>query len=284
MDNTNTYCVYIHRNKKNGKVYIGQTKYGNSPNKRWAKGKGYQENVYFYNAIQKYGWDKFEHFVLMQDLTLEQANYYEHQFIALYNSCNPEFGYNVTTGGGNYIIPPETLKIKRKKEKFEDKIAQFDINGNLIAIWDTPTDAEISTQVSGARICNCCHSQNYDMLGGECVWRRCAEIIEVNNYINIGKIPCRFWQVLRIDKNNNIRVWDSIKEASCDTGDSVRNIQAICGREMRTLKNPNGERYFWSYFISPIVVKFIHKYSIESLKGMKLQDIRESIKMGRFNY
>lgn len=284
MDNTNTYCVYIHRNKKNGKVYIGQTIYGDKPNKRWLNGRGYQINSHFYNAIQKYGWDKFEHFILMSNLTVEEANYYEQEFIKLYDACNPDKGYNITTGGCNYTIPTETLKERRKKQNFEDKIAQFDINGNLIAIWNTLTDAEINSQVSGARICNCCHTENYDMLGGECVWRRCAEIIEVNNYVNIGKIPCRFWQVLRIDENNNIQAWDNIKEASQDTGDSVRNIQAICGRVMKTLKNPNGKKYFWSYFVSPIVVKFIHKYGIESLKGMKLQDIRDIIKMGYYNY
>ena len=73
MEEQNTYCVYIHRNKKNGKVYIGQTIYGDKPNKRWLNGRGYQINTHFYNAIQKYGWDKFDHFVLMQDLTVEVA-------------------------------------------------------------------------------------------------------------------------------------------------------------------------------------------------------------------
>ena len=247
-------------------------------------GRGYQINTHFYNAIQKYGWDKFDHFILMSNLTVEEANYYEQEFIKLYDACNPNKGYNITTGGCNFTIPAETLKERRKKQNFEDKIAQFDINGNLIAIWDTPTDVEINTQIAGSRVITCCHTENYDMVGGVSLWRYCGEIINTNDYINIGKIPYKFRQVLRVDKDNNLRVWDSIKEAAKETGENIRNIQAICGKEIRTLKNPNGKKYFWSYFVSPIVIKFIYKYGLEGLKGMNLQDIRESIKMGHFNY
>ena len=63
MDN---YKVYVHVNKINGKLYIGLTKSKN-PNRRWENGNGYRNNILFNRAIQKYGWDSFEHIVLFEN-------------------------------------------------------------------------------------------------------------------------------------------------------------------------------------------------------------------------
>ena len=49
--------IYLHRNKINNKVYIGQTI--QPVENRWKNGNGYKTCSYFYNAIQKYGWGKF---------------------------------------------------------------------------------------------------------------------------------------------------------------------------------------------------------------------------------
>ena len=54
------YYVYSHRNKINNKIYIGITK--QNPTVRWGvDGKRYKDSPRFWNAIQKYGWDNFEH-------------------------------------------------------------------------------------------------------------------------------------------------------------------------------------------------------------------------------
>ena len=91
------YCVYKHKNKINGKVYIGLT--SRKPERRWSNGNGYKQNPYFYNAIQKYGWDNFVHEIIKDKLTKQEAQDLEIALISEYNSTNKEFGYNTLLGG-----------------------------------------------------------------------------------------------------------------------------------------------------------------------------------------
>ena len=100
------YVIYIHKNKINGKVYIGQT--SQNPIKRWDNGKGYITSPKFYSAILKYGWNNFEHIILYTDLTQEQANQIEQELIQQYNSQNDQYGYNITSGGCNFSHSVET--------------------------------------------------------------------------------------------------------------------------------------------------------------------------------
>lgn len=95
----NNYIVYMHRNKINSKVYIGIT-YQKAKN-RWRKnGDGYKHQKFYY-AIKKYGWNNFEHIILFEKLTFEEACLKEQELIKLYNSNNRKYGYNHSIGGEN---------------------------------------------------------------------------------------------------------------------------------------------------------------------------------------
>lgn len=97
MEEIKTYCVYIHENKINGKRYVGQT--CQKPEERWDSGRGYKTCTYFYNAIQKYGWNEFEHIIFVDNLNKEEANEIEQYLIKFYDTMNPQNGYNLTKGG-----------------------------------------------------------------------------------------------------------------------------------------------------------------------------------------
>ena len=114
------WCVYMHTNKINNKVYVGIT--SRNPEERWGNnGSHYTQDKQpvFYNAIQKYGWDGFEHIIFGENLTEVEAKQMEIKLIALYKTnCrkykNPEFGYNMTDGGDGTVGRICTEETKRK--------------------------------------------------------------------------------------------------------------------------------------------------------------------------
>lgn len=91
------YTVYMHISPSN-KKYIGIT--SQSIKKRWQNGYGYKTNIYFWRAIQKYGWNNIKHIILFENLTQEEAKSKEIELIKQYNSLQPN-GYNLTKGGDN---------------------------------------------------------------------------------------------------------------------------------------------------------------------------------------
>ena len=104
----NNYVVYCHKNKINGKRYIGKAK---DYKARWgANGSGYTylvghkgRNTYFGNAILKYGWDNFEHCILESGLSSAEASEREKYYIELFKTnirkYGDSYGYNMTDGG-----------------------------------------------------------------------------------------------------------------------------------------------------------------------------------------
>ena len=90
--------VYIHKNKSNGKIYVGKTTQ-RPYTKRWGKnGSGYKKNKQFYKDIEKYGWSNFEHVILPEvHTTQESLNEAERSYIRIFDSVRN--GYNRTYGG-----------------------------------------------------------------------------------------------------------------------------------------------------------------------------------------
>ena len=90
------YTVYVHITPNN-KYYVGITK--QSLNDRWKNSLGYKTQTLFWRAIQKYGWDNISHIIVARNLTHDEACKKEIELIAKYQSNNPKYGYNRTSGG-----------------------------------------------------------------------------------------------------------------------------------------------------------------------------------------
>ena len=106
--------IYIHVNKINGKVYVGQTTQRVVTDRFGKNGKNYKSSPKFWEAIKKYGWDAFETIVLPEVYTdhkaLDDAEVY---YIKLYDSCFN--GYNTIIGKNL------SQKVERKVKPMSDE-------------------------------------------------------------------------------------------------------------------------------------------------------------------
>ena len=105
------FIVYMHENKINHKKYIGIT--CQKPSQRWRGGKGYKIGL-FKKAIDKYGWDNFNHVILFEHLSKEEACKKEMELIDKYNAMNTNYGYNLCEGGNLTLGYHHTEESKKK--------------------------------------------------------------------------------------------------------------------------------------------------------------------------
>lgn len=150
----NCYKVYAHKNPFNGKVYIGCTK--KSFKSRFDNGNGYKKCTRFWNDIIRYGFDNFEHILIKDNLTKEEAYSLEEVLIDTFDTMNPEHGYNMRRGGKHNIPCGEVGKAisaskmghevteetrKKLREYGCRPVVQMDLDGEPIAIFRSMTDA-----------------------------------------------------------------------------------------------------------------------------------------------
>lgn len=136
MQLKNNYCVYIHKLKQDGRIYVGQT--GMSLKERsGSNGHRYKNCTKFYNAIQKYGWDSFEHIIIQDNLTLDEANTLEAQLIQDYDSINN--GFNINLGGRNHEWTDE----QRRQQSLR-------MTGEQNPNWGKPRSAETRRKIGEA--------------------------------------------------------------------------------------------------------------------------------------
>lgn len=261
------YIVYMHKNKINGKVYVGITK--QKPKNRWNYGNGYLNSGHFIKAIRKYGWNNFEHIILYEKLTLFEAEQKEIELIAKYKSNNQKYGYNIENGGHCNIMTEETKDKIRKKaigrkmsDEFKEKCRinnigrkateetknkmsksqlgkhgiktnQYDLEGNFIKTWNSAREASKYYNIDEGNITQCCRKRSKSCNGF--IWRYYNDKEKIKKYFikkTTKKVVCI---------NNNV-IYNSIKEASEKLNVSRNKISLICNNHKK-YKSVKGLRF-----------------------------------------
>ena len=211
------YTVYQHKNKINGKVYIGITM--QEPEKRWGpNGSHYKTSPHFYSAIQKYGWDNFEHIILFTGLTKEEACLKEQELIKEYNSMDREFGYNSTSGGDIFIMNEET----------KQKISQS-MMGNKNGFGHSCSEEKkkkISEAQKGRKF-----TEEHKQKLSEAAKKRHVSCSEEKKQILKEKSHKKPVYCEELDK-----VFESVQECGRQLGIPATNISKLCNGRGKTLK------------------------------------------------
>lgn len=236
----NNYNVYIHLNKNNNKIYVGITK--QVPKKRWRNGNGYKNNILFYRAIQKYGWDNFEHKILYEHLTKEEAEQKEIELIAQYKSNQKEFGYNIENGGNHQGNVSEETKrkigIAHKGKKLSNDARKKISDSNKIRFSK---------------------KENHPMYGKHHSQDTINKIIESKKHTK---------RIVQFDlKGNFIRVWDNSMQIERELGINHCHIGSVARGNQLSSHN-----FIWKYE-KDLTTNKINKYNNKTIKRVNQYDL-----------
>lgn len=130
--------IYIIKNFANGKKYIGQTVQSSqerfSQHIREAYAEGRKEyNYCLSRGIRKYGEASFDYAILAEQVPIEDLDLVEEHYIDMYNTTDPEIGYNNSIGHRDTSNFKKYKALANKKEeKHFDEISDEDIE-NILA-------------------------------------------------------------------------------------------------------------------------------------------------------
>lgn len=230
--------IYLFINKTNNKVYVGQTY--NSYLCRWTAHRNAQDTFYFHTAIRKYTWDNFDKYVLEQTesyLNTEDnikivnnwLNEREKYYIQLFNSNNEKYGYNLTLGGKDSY--PNFNQINNSSNKYSGKkVEQYDLEGNLVKIWDSVKEIYTTTEFKNDGISDCSKGLRDSYKGYK--WK----IINTKKDIKYNPITTAK-PILQYDINGNfIKRFDSGESVKRELGIDAHLVRGCCNKVYNTSK------------------------------------------------
>ena len=238
--------VYITTNHVNGKQYIGQRKYDKQG--KWKEYLG--SGIILSRAIEKYGLKNFSKEIIEECKTKKILNEREIYWINYYNAVESDNFYNIASGGdgGNTIAgytDDQRKLLSTKLSNMRKGIVNIGKNNgnsrrviciNTMKVFDTINEASTYYNVDKDAIQQCCSDANKRKTAGEINGERMIwEYYDENKNYEFApfKRDYKYKQILCLD--NNI-IYNSVHEASKNTGCSIVGIRHCCTGYLKTTK------------------------------------------------
>lgn len=236
------WCVYVHI-APNGKKYVGIT--SQKPEKRWKNGKGYNHNEHFKSAIDKYGWNNFQHIILFDNLKEEEAKRLETLTIALLRTHINKFGYNKTFGGEHPTFDENYVPNNAQKIYCFENQKTYQSAAEAAKSFGFPTYTGIIENCRG--VYKHCHNYHFCYLA------------EKEKFLD--KCPEDFKdEDRRVYCFSNNTLYKTTGEAAKDTKCALRTVKRRC---IDNNRKETPQEYSFSY-VKNLTKMEVDKYAIES--------------------
>ena len=239
-------CIYMYINKINEKKYVGQTVDFNRRHKQHIKAvesnkDDYDKNTAIHRAMRKYGINNFEIIILKQNLnSQEELNYWECFYIKEYNTlCKNGMGYNLSSGGsyGNpYAGKTEEEMKEISKRKSESRKGMVFTEEHKKHISENSHMKNIPSEQHpfyGKHHTKEANEKNRQAHLGKTHTEETKEQIKKTCTDKFGV------KIFQYDKQGNlIKTWNSVKEASRETGIDQSGIRKCLSKKRLALRQP----------------------------------------------
>lgn len=238
--------IYKITNDINSKIYIGQTTktlQERIDNHRNSFISGV--NTHLYNAMRKYGWDKFHFEIIVEVHDKDLLNQLEAYFISIYDTIKN--GYNMAPGG--YINTMESTIVK---EKHLNKMQSIEVRNKISESMKASYQKRGGVSEQHRANLSKAKKAMYNSEKGQKVKEKFKSSFKLSPSHYHSLNSAKFKQVYCIDKDNNIHEFESVKSAAIwwyNNGyDSVKSSDQLSDKiKQSATKNKMIRGLQWKY-------------------------------------
>lgn len=223
----------------NKKIYIGQTK--NLKRRLYSYlNKNNNNNHFVKKAIIKHGLSNVDIEIIKICDNITNLNESEIFYISFYNSTKSEKGYNLSLGGNNFGVCNQTV-LKKINSSKKIKVAQYDLNGDLINIYNSVKEASRILKIQDTDIHRCC--KNKGSRNGYLFSKTIFNKIEPINYKKqTGKWNLKKYKIINII-TSDIIIIEGLKNVSEYLNCTKKYLNNIIARKTIYNKQFKVEKY-----------------------------------------